>query len=181
MESTMIGASVNTILTAIAVFMCVRWARDAIAVSHTKVTELPPDDDAIQQQLKELVSGAEHEILAYDDSASVLEAIGERASAKDLKNVCCVWAGTPALLNQRPELLRDIKIVAEPEGAVSDLHYEIVDRRKALISRLTHELGAPAKKALRVDCSEVLPAAGELPAALQSLFADFEQRYPDVR
>ena len=183
----MLWMLVDTGLIVVAGLVSIPWLRDAIEVSRTRVTEMPPNsnESAVQEYLG-LLDEAQTEIVMYDDgdttegslyqSRAVVDAIQAKIEENPTFKVKCV------LNNQRGETLfeRELENLA-PQVNIrgrrenpTRVHYKIIDRRKAYVSR--HPSGESARTRKMIDCSRSPSRrTGQPPLALRRYFDDFER------
>ncbi len=175
---------VDAALIIAAGLISIPWLRDAVEVSRTRVTELPPNNNesAVEEYL-DLLGEAEREIVMYDDgdaadgslyeSQAVVEALRAKIADNPEFTVKCV------LNDQRRRTLFERKLGAltqvdirprrENQGRV---HYKIIDGRKAYVSR--HGRGDICRARKIIDCTNSQRRNGR-PLALQRYFTDFER------
>ena len=184
MES-MIVPLVNVVLMLAAGIISIPWLRDAVEVSRTVVTEMPPNSNAEAEQVfLELLEEAETEIMMYDDgdvdegslyqSPKVVEAIKAKLQENSGFRVRCVLNGLNDTLFKR-QLTATLGVdIQLRRSNPSRVHYKIIDGLKAYVS--CHQPGEGARNRRMIDCTNAPSRRpGRHPLALQRYVEDFER------
>ena len=179
------GPVLNILMVVIAGLISIPWLRNAVEVSRTVRTELPPNDNAEAEHIfLDLLAEAKAELVIYDDgdaaegslyqSPEVVEALRGKLRANASFRVECVLNETGRTLFER-ELAREDRVRIRRRGSdPSRVHYKIIDKRKAYVS--CHEPGEVARNRAMIDCSNALSRRrGRPPLALRRYFDDFER------
>ena len=182
---TMIGPVVNILLTVAAGLFSIRWLRDAVEVSRTRVTEMSPNNnEAAEQIFLELLDEAETEIVMYDagddddgslyQSQEVVQAIRDKLHENAEFKVDCVLNNRAGATLFETELAQEPNVkIRERRDNPSRVHYKIIDGRKAHVS--CHEPGKMVRNSRMIDCSNAPSRRRDWrPLALRRYFDDFE-------
>ncbi len=175
---------VNVVLMLAAGIISIPWLRDAVEVSRTVVTEMPPNSNAEAEQVfLELLEEAETEILMYDDgdvgegslyqSPKVVEAIKAKLQENPGFRVRCVLNELDDTLFKRQLAPPGVDIRLRSSNP-SRVHYKIIDGMKAYVS--CHQPGEVARNRRMIDCTNAPSRRpGRHPLALQRYIEDFER------
>ena len=141
----MIVPLVNVVLVLAAGIASIPWLRDAVEVSRTMVSEMPPNSNAEAEQVfLDLLREAETEIVMYDDgdigegslyqSPKVVEAIKTKLQENPEFRVRCVLNEMHDTLFER-ELVTILGVeIRRRSSNPSRVHYKIIDGLKAYVS-----------------------------------------------
>ena len=181
----MIVPLVNVVLVLAAGIASIPWLRDAVEVSRTMVSEMPPNSNAEAEQVfLDLLREAETEIVMYDDgdigegslyqSPKVVEAIKTKLQENPEFRVRCVLNEMHDTLFER-ELVTILGVeIRRRSSNPSRVHYKIIDGLKAYVS--CHQPGEAARNRRMIDCTNAPSRRqGRHPLALQRYFEDFER------
>ena len=183
MES-MLGPAVNVALTVAAACACWPWLLDAVEVSRTVVSEMPPNNDVrAEQDFISLAREAENEIIIYDDgdghegslyaSQAVVDLLRAKLENPEFTLECVLNYPTGETRFERELRAFPNARIRERRGNKSRVHYKIVDGRKAYVS--CHERGEEARNRRMIDCTNAMSRhPGQRPLALRRYFDDFE-------
>ena len=182
--SSMIGPVVNTLLTLIAGLFSARWLLDAVEVSRTVASSMPPNDnESAEQWFLDLLRQAKTEIVMYDDgdtsegslyqSETVVEAIRWKlAQNPEFRLSCVLNRCDGATLFEEKLTQHDQVVIRARRTNPSRIHYKIIDNRLAYVS--CHRPGHAARNRTVIDCTNAMSRRRKHPLALDRYFNDFE-------
>ena len=181
-------SAVNGLLMLIAGLLGIRWLRDAVEVSRTRVVRMAPNsNEEAEQSFLDLLREAQNEIVMYDDgdtdekslyqSETVVEAIKNKIQENSRFRVDCVLNDRRGATRFERELGGESAVrIRRRRDDPSRIHYKIIDGRKAYVS--CHAPGGTARNRTMIDCTNALSRhrhRGVRPLALRRYFDDFER------
>ncbi|MDE2772086.1 MAG: hypothetical protein OXI46_00040 [Gemmatimonadota bacterium] len=186
MEEWILVADVVVVVTAgAASFWSVRWLRDAIEVSRTRVTLMAPNsDDTVVPIFLDLLAEADQEIIIYDDgdtaaeslyqSREVVDAVKAKVTEDHIRVQCMLNRRMGETLFER-ELKQypGVDIKGRASGTEEREHYKIIDRTKVYVS--AHHEGQSTRNRKLIDCTHSQSRRGGDPLAIRRYIKDFAQ------